>query len=248
MRVRTSLVVLLLIVLISPAIFAQTQSTDPNKNPNGGEKAGPGSFTQPSMSVRPADRGRLRTTASTILGWRLGVRTDAFGPITFWDAVQKADAAGLSAVEGVSTQNVSADIPKHLDCNLTADEIMKVKNRLDELRLRMPAYFLEVLPADESSQRRAFDFAKDLGADMIIVPAEPASFAQLDKLANDTGMNVAGVSQNKAADMNALEHLSSHIGLSVSLSEMPQAKDRVLAANLHNAADASPFLLKLSQL
>jgi hypothetical protein len=240
--------VLLLTIFISHAMLAQTQSPDPNKNPNGGEKAGPGSFTQPSMSVRPADRGRLRTSATTILGWRLGVRTDAFGPITFWNAVQKADAAGLSAVEGVSTQNVSAEIPKPLDYHLTADEVTKVKSRLDELRLRMPAYFIAALPADESSRRKAFEFAKELGADMIVGPAEPASFAELDKLATGTGMNVAVISQNTVAAMNTLEHLSSHIGLSVPLDEVPQAKDRVLAANLHKVADASPLLLKLSKL
>ncbi len=246
MRVGSSLLVLSLIVLMAPGIFAQTQSSDPNKNPNGGEKAGPGSFTQPPMSVRPADRGRLRTSAAAILGWRLGVRTDA--SITFWDGVQKADAAGLSAVEGVSTQNVSAEISKPLDYHLTADDVAKVKNRLDELRLRMPAYFLAALPGDDSSQRKAFGFAKELGADMIIVPADPASFAQLDKLANDTGMNVAVVSQNTAAAMSALEHRSSHIGLSVPVEEVPQAKDKVLAVNLHNVADASPFLLQLSRL
>jgi hypothetical protein len=78
-RVGTSLAVLLLTILISPTMFADTQSPpDPNKNPNGGEKAGPGGFTQPSMSVRPADRGRLRTSATTILGWRLGARTRCF--------------------------------------------------------------------------------------------------------------------------------------------------------------------------
>jgi hypothetical protein len=218
LRVATSLVVLLLAILICPAIFAYTQSPpDPNRNPNGGEKAGPGSFTLPSVSVRPADRGRLRTSATTILGWRLGVRTDAFGSITFSEAAKQADAAGLSAVEGVSTQQVSAEIPKHLDYHLTADEVTKVKNWLDELRLRMPAYFIDALPGDESSRRKAFEFAKELGADTIIVPAGPASFAELDKLANDTGMNVAVVSQNTAAAMDTLEHLSSHIGLSEDL-------------------------------
>jgi uncharacterized protein len=258
MRVGTSLVVLLLTILICPAMFANSQSSpDPNKNPNGGEKAGPGSFTQPSMSVRPADRGRLRTSANTILGWRLGARTD--GSITFSDAAKKADAAGLSAVEGVSTQQVSADIPKRLDYHLTADEVTKVKNTLDELRLRMPAYYIDVLPSDDNSRRKAFAFAKELGADMIIVPADPASFAELDKLANDTGMNVAVVSQNTAAAMAALAPLSRHTGLSVDLATwakagvqpldgLAQVKDRLLAADLHNVADASPFLLELSRL
>ena len=38
----------------------------------------------PSTSVRPPDQGKFRTTALTALGWRLGVRSDAFGPLTFW--------------------------------------------------------------------------------------------------------------------------------------------------------------------
>jgi len=258
MRVGKSLVVLLLTLLISPTVFANTQSPpDPNKNPNGGEKAGPGSFMQPSMSVRSADRGRMRTSATTILGWRLGARPDA--SITFSDAAKQADAAGLSAVEGVSTQQVSGDILKHLDYNLTNDEVTTVKNTLDELRLHMPAYFLNLLPHDESSRRKAFAFAKDLGSDMIIVPADPTSFGELDKLANETGMNVAVVSQNMAAAVAALEPLSRHIGLSVDLAAwaragvqpldgLRQVKDRLLAADLHNVEDATPFLLELSRL
>jgi hypothetical protein len=254
----TSLALLSLTLLISATIFANAQSTpDPNKNPNGGEKAGPGSFTQPSRSVRPADRGRMRTSATTILGWRLGARPDA--SITFSDAAKNADAAGLSAVEGVSTQQVGGDIPKHLDYNLTNDEVTTVKNRLDALRLHMPAYFLNLLPNDESSQRKAFAFAKELGADMIIVPADPTSFAELDKLANETGMNVAVVNQNTAAAMAALEPLSHHIGLSVDLAAwakagvqpldgLAQIKDRLLAADLPDADTASPFLLELSRL
>jgi uncharacterized protein len=258
MRGATSLLVLLLALLISTTMVANAQSPpDPNKNPNGGEKPGPGSFTQPSMSIRPADRGRVRTSATTILGWRLGARPNA--SITFSDAAKKADAASLSAVEGVSTQQVSREIPKHLDYNLTDDEVTTVKNRLDELRLHMPAYFLNLLPNDESSRRKAFAFAKDLGADMIIVPADPASFAELDKLANDTGVNVAVVNQNTAAAMAALEPLSHHIGLSVdlgawakagvkSLDGLAQVKDRLLAADLPDADTASPFLLELSRL
>ncbi len=256
----TGLAVLLLALLVSPGILADTQSPpDPNKNPGGGEKSGPGSFSLPSVSVRPADRGRLRSSATEILGWRLGVRADAFGSTTFSDAAVKADAAGLSAVEGVSSQQVSAEIPKKLDYHLTPDELSQVKNKLDALRLRMPAYFLDVPPADDGSLRKSFEFAKNLGADMVIVPAEPASFAALDKLASETGMNVAVVSENTRGAVAALDPLSNHIGLSVNLGAWAKAgiqpldglalvKNRLLAADLHNVADASAFLLQLSKL
>src|SRR5689334_11640781 len=72
-----------------------------------------GAAAVPSISVRPPDQGKFRTTALTALGWRLGVRSDAFGPLTFWEAAAKADAAGLSAIEGIGTQKVSPDIPKN---------------------------------------------------------------------------------------------------------------------------------------
>ena len=222
-------------------------------------KGGPDTFSLTSVSVRPADKGRLRTTATTILGWRLGVRTDAFGPLTFSDAVAKADASGLAAVEGVNTQQVSSEVSKNLDYNLTVSEVTKVKNRLDELRLRMPAYSIDSLPADESSQRKIFEFAKELGADMIIVPAEPASFKELDKLANETGMSVAVVNRNPQGVIGSLDGLSERIGLSINLGAwekagvqptagLAQLKGRVLAADLHGASHASQFLLELSRL
>jgi hypothetical protein len=75
----------------------------------------------PSISVRPPDQGKFRTTALTALGWRLGVRSDAFGPLTFWEAAAKADAAGLAAIEGVSTQKVGSGTDRNLDYNLGAD-------------------------------------------------------------------------------------------------------------------------------
>src|ERR1700743_3041685 len=92
------LAVLLLALIVCPFVSAATQSTpDPNKNPGGGEKPGPGSFSLPSVSVRPADRGRLRTSAREILGWRLGILTDTVGS-TFWNAAIKADFVGLHHV------------------------------------------------------------------------------------------------------------------------------------------------------
>jgi type 1 glutamine amidotransferase len=212
---------------------------------------GRGGFSLPSVSVRPPDQGQFRTTAMTALGWRLGVRTDAFGPVTFWEAVAKADAAGLAAVEGVSTQKVSPDIGKMLDYNLTPEELTKVKNRLDELRLRMPAYYVAAIPADESSRRKVFAFAHELGADMIISPAGPESFAELDKLANEIGINVAVAAPNPKAAMGTLEGLSKRIGLSINPGALGPLKDRALSVNLraaNNSSNVSPFLVELSRL
>jgi type 1 glutamine amidotransferase/sugar phosphate isomerase/epimerase len=229
----------------------------------------------PSTSVRPPDQGKFRTTALTALGWRLGVRSDAFGPVTFWEAAAKADAAGLSAIEGVGTQKVSPDIARNLDYNLSADEIAKVRTRLEELRLRMPAYRLEAMPAEESERRKIFGFVKELGADLLITPAETSSFAGLDKLANEFAINVAVIAPKANEAMAALEGRSKRMGLNVDtgawmsagvklLEGLAPLKDRVLSVSLGDrgsmgakgptvtlgagVAPVSEFLTQLSRL
>jgi type 1 glutamine amidotransferase len=242
----TTAAILLLGVAAAPSIHAQTKPDSEG-------------FERPSVSVRPSDRNRLRTTATSLLGWRVGLRTDSLGQLTFLDAAAKADAAGLASVEGVSTQKVSTEIQKPLDYNLTAEEIVTVKDKLDALRLRMPAYYVHELPADELARRRVFEFARDLGADIVIAPADPASFAQLDKVANQVGVRFAAVNQNPSGSASALATLSDKIGISVNLAGwqkagiqpvdgLAQIKDRVLAADLGDAQNVSPFLVELSRL
>ena len=118
--------------------------------------------------------------AETLLGWRLGVRSTAFGKLTFLEAAAQADAAGFGYIEG-STAN--------LDYNLSADELAKVKTRLEDLRLRMPAYRVETVPSDESGRRKLFEFGKALGVDTIIVSAKPP--ADFDKQAKEFGISIA---------------------------------------------------------
>lgn len=205
----------------------------------------------PSISVRTPDQGKFRTTALTALGWRLGVRSDAFGALTFWDAVAKADAAGLAAVEGSSTQKVSPDIPGLLDYNLSAVDLVKVKTRLDSLRLKVPAYRLDSLPADEASRRKVFQFAHALGADMLVVPAGASSFEQLDKLAGEFAINVAVSGPNLKLLMPALESRSKRLGLHVDtgvwlgagvklLDGLVPLKDRVLSVHLSDRKGIGP--------
>ena len=112
-----------------------------------------------TAQTRPPDNRRPRGTAVALLGWKAGIRSDAFGPIPFSDAAAKIDAAGVAFVEGVST---------NLDYTLGADALAQVKNRLAELGLRVPAYRLESVPTDEPSRRTLLHFVKELGIELIL--------------------------------------------------------------------------------
>ena len=198
----------------------------------------------PSISVRPPEQLRFRTTALNNLGWRLGTRSDAFGTATFREAAIKADAATLPTLEGVST---------NLDYNLSPTDVAKVKTTLEELRLRMPAYRVASLPADEATRRRILLFAKSLGADMVITPAESGALAELDKLANETGMNISVVTAKPAALMPALAAQSKRLGLhvntaSTSLANLTLLKDRVFSVSIApGTKNLAQFLTQLSR-
>ena len=238
-RVRGSLIA----VALSLALFAQAQTSigtrilKPNEIP-------------PSESVRLADSKRVRGTMVGVLGWRLGVRADAFGQLSFKEAAAKVDAAGLAFVEGVSTQKLTPGIGKNLDYRLSTDEIRTVQYRLLELRLAMPAYRIDAVPEDDASRRKLFDVARQLGVETIITSSVPSALADLDKLANEFGVDVAIAGRDTKQVMGAISGRSKRIGVAADTGVWLEAGvkpsdgvamvgDRLMAMNLRDRKDAA---------
>src|SRR2546426_4883131 len=105
----------------------------------------------PPPSVSKRGNRQIGSSASNLLGLRVGFSAGAFGPISFSEAAAKADALGTGFLEASSSQKVSPEIPKNLDYNLSADEVAKVKYSLAQLRLRPLAYRASAIPAHASS-------------------------------------------------------------------------------------------------
>jgi type 1 glutamine amidotransferase len=211
-----------------------------------------GQVLPPSVSKR-GDK-QIGSSALNLLGLRVGFSADSFGPISFSEAAAKADALGTGFLEASSSQKVSPEIPKSLDYNLSAEEVTAVKNRLAELRLRLVAYRAGAIPADESSRRRLFAFAKAVDIETIVTSAEPAALPDLDKLAGEYGVNVAVEGANPKNLMSSLDGLSSRIGLSVDTDAWARAgikptdglrlvNDRLLSLGLPDDGVAIELLL-----
>jgi hypothetical protein len=128
-----------------------------------------------AKQTRPPDNRRPRGTAVGLLGWRAGIRSDAFGAMPFLEAAARIDAAGVAFVEGVST---------NLDYRLGADEIADIKARLTDLGLRVPAYRLDAIPVDDASRGRLLDFAKALEIDLILTK-QPANLVGITVAVED---------------------------------------------------------------
>jgi type 1 glutamine amidotransferase len=212
----------------------------------------------PSVSKR--GNRQIDAEALNILGLRVGFSAGAFGPISFSEAAAKADTLGTGFLEASSSQKVSPEIPKNLDDNLSPEEVTAVKNRLAELNLRFVAYRVDAIPAHEGSRRRLFAFAKAVDIETIVTSAAPADLPELDKLANEFGVNVAFAGSNPKNLASALEGLSSRIGVSVDTAAWARAginptdgltlvNDRLLGFGLPDAgAGTEQFLLELAKL
>ena len=216
-------------------------------------RRGQGAQILPPSASKRGNR-QIDSSALNILGLRIGFSAGAFGPISFSEAAAKADALGTGFLEASSSQKVSPEIPKSLDYNLSPEEITAAKNRLAELRLRLVAYRTGAIPADESSRRRLFAFAKAVDIETIVTSAAPAALPELDKLALEFGINVAFESSNPKTLMSSLEGRSSRMGLSADTAAWAQAgtkpadglrlvNDRLLGLGLTDGATGTEQLL-----
>src|SRR6266581_9693579 len=99
----------------------------------------------PSISQRPtgSSLGTIRVGAAdnnTWFGWRVAMPATAIKPLTFSDALAKADLLSVASVEASSTQIVSPEIPKKLDYRLQSGERRAIAYRLRELSEQVLAY------------------------------------------------------------------------------------------------------------
>jgi type 1 glutamine amidotransferase/sugar phosphate isomerase/epimerase len=181
------------------------------------------------------------------LNWQVGVSSSAFQGLSLAEAAIRIDDLQLGYVESSNTQWVSPEIRKNLDYNLTPAELAVVKNRLRRFRVQMLAYRVDTLGPDDATRRKVFEFAKTLGVEMIVSPAEPGSLPAIDKLSNEFGVNFVLESRSDPKHTLAeLQGLSPHVGVELSvggeqsgidpLQAVTQLKERVMLVSLHDSS------------
>ncbi len=153
----------------------------------GAQSAGP---------VAKVSQGGTRASVARVFGWRTAISADLFPNLTVLELAEKAKQLSVQAIEVSSSQIVSQEIPKKLDVNLSPSDLELFKKRFGELReggggLRLVAYKVSQVGADENSWRKVFQFAQDLGADTVISDPDPVLLGKLEALASEFSINVA---------------------------------------------------------
>jgi type 1 glutamine amidotransferase len=122
--------------------------------------------TTPSAKLTPAVRAQEQ------LGWRLGLMPAAGNEDTLFETIDKAAELDLLYIGGCNRQKVSRDIPKSFDERLNDEEMRQIRLKLDAAGVRLLAYRVEGMPAEEASCRRILQFSRKMGIEAVV--GEPA--------------------------------------------------------------------------
>ena len=141
--------------------------------------------TTPSAFLTPAMR------AQEHLGWRLGIEAYTFHKFTLFEAIEKTAELGLPFIGGLSfMQHVSKEIPRNFDPNLSDEELLQIRMKLESAGVRMPVYYAQDIPSDEAACRRLFEFGNKMGVETFICEPKADQLDLLDRLANEYAINV----------------------------------------------------------
>jgi sugar phosphate isomerase/epimerase len=112
--------------------------------------------------------------------------------LSFLDAIEKIAGMHVRYTEGFSWQPVTDD---KADGNVkeTMPPAMRkrVKQRLDDLGVRLLSCFIGEMPNNEAVARKKFDFAKEMGMEYVVSEPPPAAMDLMEKLCDEYRISLA---------------------------------------------------------
>ena len=122
--------------------------------------------TTPIAKLTPAIRAQEK------LGWQMTLVPAPSAELTLFETIDKAAGLGFLFVGGCNRQKISRDIPKSFDGRLSSEDLKQIRLKLDAAGVRLLTYRIDPMPSDEMEQRRMFEFARRMGAHVLIRDGE----------------------------------------------------------------------------
>jgi sugar phosphate isomerase/epimerase len=125
-------------------------------------------------------------------GWRLGIQCWTFKKFTFFEAVDKTAELGLDWIEAYPGQSLSKEEPdlKFIHTMSKATR-RKVKKKLQNAGVKLINYGVVNIPNNENECLKIFDFAKDMGIEIITSEPVEEAFGLIDKYCQDYKIKLA---------------------------------------------------------
>lgn len=128
-------------------------------------------------------------TAAEKLGWKLGIQCWTFKALTFAETVDQARALGLKYVEMFPGQKIRPGSTGKVGPEMTAAETAEVQAKLKEAGVKLVSFGVAPIPEDTAGARRRFEWAKNLGIEVLVTETVPNEM--LDKLAGEFDIKIA---------------------------------------------------------
>jgi sugar phosphate isomerase/epimerase len=111
---------------------------------------------------------------------------------SFFEAVEKAKALGIKYLQAYSGQPLSAEDKAAVFSHLMTDpQIDLVRKKLAEAGMEVVGYGVVDIGRTEPEMRKAFEFARKIGIQVIATEPEDADFPVLDKLVKEYDIRIA---------------------------------------------------------
>lgn len=152
--------------------------------------------TIPSALVTPAIRAQEK------LGWR--VVAHGTQQMSVFDSIDRSSKLGVAYVGVSSAQVLSSAVPKPVDFRLEPSEMRQLRFKLDSAGLRILSYEIGNAPESETEWKRAFGFARDLGAEFVLCAPDPRELETLQQLSREFDLQLlVKSSENPATNLYA---------------------------------------------
>lgn len=115
-------------------------------------------------------------------GWRMGVQTWSFRKFTLFEAIDKTRSLGLEYIQAYPGQKVSDKINKGFGPDLSPQHRQEVKAKLKEAGIKIFAFGVTGISNNEAKAGKLFEFAKEMGIEMIVSEPSLKQFDLIDKL------------------------------------------------------------------
>lgn len=139
-------------------------------------------FSVTTISHAQSSLVKVDDEAAEKLGWQLGVQTYSFNRFTFFEAIDKAASIGLKYAETYPGQKIATDIDGQMGVDMNAQQIQQVKDKLASANIRLVAFGVVGLSANEAESRRTFEWCKQFGIQVINTEVREDAFDTLEKL------------------------------------------------------------------
>jgi sugar phosphate isomerase/epimerase len=148
-----------------------------------------GVFLATALPGRAADTAKRDDSASEKLGMKLSLQCYTYRAVTFFESVDKAAGLGVKYVEMYPGQKLKPGSDVKVNKDMNDETIADIKKKLEESKVKVIAYGVDAVPNDEKGARKAFDWAKKMGIEVLVTETTPTDMH--DKLTAEYNIKMA---------------------------------------------------------